>query len=219
LWHRQHVDCVKAAAKYCKSKADAKKMAYQWSVLGHKLQVTPLGCSSMQEMVNNETLITQNVEFSLFYSLRQINSERITLQWEIEGKGCTVGDNYNRNIQILDLYDLEACHCRVVSSDSGTVTEVGDVHRGWTFCLKYRVSLLSCLQARQLHRKENLHPPVHSVTAAVLSDSMKETSLIFVKKSPVHFVGVLNNHERFIIAGRHIQRYIAPRQYFGVDKN
>jgi len=43
-------------------------MAYQWSVLGHKLQVTPLGCSSMQEMVNNETLITQNVEifFLLF---------------------------------------------------------------------------------------------------------------------------------------------------------
>jgi hypothetical protein len=55
-------------------------MAYQWSVLGHKLQVTPLGCSSMQEMVNNETLITQNVEFALFYFLRQINSERITLQ-------------------------------------------------------------------------------------------------------------------------------------------
>jgi hypothetical protein len=121
---------VKAAAKYCKSKADAKKMAYQWSVLGHKLQVTPLGCSSMQEMVNNETLITQNVEFSLFYFLRQINSGRITLRSERERKECTVGNNYGRNIQMLDIDDLEACHCRVVSSDSGTVAEVGNVHRG-----------------------------------------------------------------------------------------
>jgi len=57
------------------------------------------------------------------------------------------------------------------------------------------------------------------VTAAVLDDAMKETSLIFVKKSPVLFVGVLNNHKCFIIASRHIQRYITPGQYFGVDKN
>ena len=194
-------------------------MAYQWSVLGHKLQVTPLGCSSMQEMVNNETLITQNVEYSLFHFLRQLNSERITLQWEKDGKGYTVGNNCSRNIQILDLYDFEACHCRVVNSDSDTATEVGDVHRGWTLCLKYRVSLLSCLRARRLYRIENLHPPGHSVTAGMLIGAMKEISLIFVKKSPVIFVGVLNNHKRFIIASRHIQRYIAPEQYFDADKN
>jgi aerobic-type carbon monoxide dehydrogenase small subunit (CoxS/CutS family) len=46
----------------------------------------------------------------------------------MEEKGCTVGNNYNSSIQI-DLYDFEACLCHVVSSDSDTVTGVGDVHR------------------------------------------------------------------------------------------
>jgi hypothetical protein len=67
-----------------------------------------------------------------------------------------------------------------------------------------------------LYQIESLHPPVHSVTAVVLSDAMKGT---FVKKSPVIFVGVLNSHKRFIIASSHIQRYIAPGQYFGVNKS
>jgi hypothetical protein len=41
------------------SEADAQKMAYQWSVLGHKLQVTPLECSSsMHGIINNQMLIT-----------------------------------------------------------------------------------------------------------------------------------------------------------------
>jgi hypothetical protein len=57
------------------------------------------------------------------------------------------------------------------------------------------------------------------VTAAVLNGAMKEPSLIFVKKSPVLFVVGLNNRKRFTIANRRIQRYIAPGQYFGVDKN
>jgi hypothetical protein len=50
---RLHESCCKVSI----SEADAKKMAYQWSVLGHKLQVTSLECSSsMQETVNNQML-------------------------------------------------------------------------------------------------------------------------------------------------------------------
>jgi len=42
---------------------------------------------------------------------------------------------------------------------------------------------LSCLQLRHLHQIENLHLPGHSVTAAMLSDAMKETSLTFWRRN------------------------------------
>ena len=92
---------------------------------------------------------------------------------------------------------FEACHCRDSDSDSGIITEVGDVHRKRTYCLKYRLSLLSCPRARQLYRIESLYPPVDFATAAVLSDTTKGTHVIFVKQSSVLFFGVLNNRKQF----------------------
>jgi len=43
----------------------------------------------------------------------------------------------------------------------------------------HSVSLLSCLRARLLYRIERVHPPGHRVTAAVLSDTIKEGTLYF----------------------------------------